>query len=234
MTLRIKDLHQTSRPQEKLELNGAESLSEAELLAMILRSGTQKRNVLELANELLSSAGSLKQLTAWDHRDFLKIHGIGKVKALQLATVVEIARRTMNSASIKMPILDSSDLVYEYISPFASGLHVEKFWVLSLNRKNRLIHCKELTSGTATSSLVHPREVLKEAILNNAIAIIVCHNHPSGDPTPSAADLKVTKNLNEACKTMGIDMLDHVIAGLPNHSKQYSDGYYSFADSGIL
>jgi DNA repair protein RadC len=235
MSQRIKDLATENRPQERLEKKGAQALSDAELLAMILRTGIQGTNVVELSHSLISKAGSLTKLIRWDHRDFLQVKGIGKVKALQLAAVVEIARRVLNQDNSAIdPKMDSAESVYQYMYPIAAGLNVEKFWTLSLNRKNRIIKCQENTSGTATSSLVHPREVLKEAILNNATALIVAHNHPSGDPTPSQADIKVTKTLQEACKAINIDLLDHVIIGEKNQSSSFPSGYYSFSDSGLL
>lgn len=234
MTTRIKDIQASDRPQERLEKLGAQSLSDKELLAMILRSGTKNKNVLDLAQELLLQAGSLQKLTLWDHRDFLRIHGIGTVKALQLASVVEIARRNIQSTLPEDPILDSAELVFHFLRPYSKDLSIEKFWVLSLNRKNRLIRCHENTSGTATSSLVHPREVFQEAIRNNASAIIVAHNHPSGDPSPSSSDIRVTKKLNEASKAIEIELLDHIVIGKKLYSKHFPKGYYSFAENGLI
>jgi DNA repair protein RadC len=132
------------------------------------------------------------------------------------------------------PILDSAELVFHFLRPYSKDLSIEKFWVLSLNRKNRLIRCHENTSGTATSSLVHPREVFQEAIRNNASAIIVAHNHPSGDPSPSSSDIRVTKKLNEASKAIEIELLDHIVIGKKLYSKHFPKGYYSFAENGLI
>jgi DNA repair protein RadC len=129
--------------------------------------------------------------------------------------------------------MDTPEGVFAWLLPIAEGLSVEKFWALSLNRKNRLIRCEVITSGTATASLVHPREVFRPAIRNSATAIICAHNHPSGDPSPSQADIRVTKQLREAAKIVQIDLLDHIIIGSTSLDPAQK-GFYSFAESGLL
>lgn len=230
---KLKELAVSERPQERLEKQGPQALSDSELLAMILRSGSKGYNVLNVASELLKQAGSLKKLITWNHSQFKKIKGIGHVKGLQLVTVVEICRRVLESNEAEDPILDSPDSVYEFMKAHTMGLEVEKFWAISLNRKNRLIRLSEITSGTASNSLVHPREVFRESIQNGASAIICVHNHPSGDPSPSAADIRVTRQLRDASKVIGIDLLDHIVTGSPKADPR-NTGYYSFQDSGIL
>jgi DNA repair protein RadC len=233
-TNRLQTLASGDRPQERLEKLGAGALSDSELLAMLLRSGTKGHDVLTLSNRLIQEAGSLAGLIQWREADFKKLKGIGHVKALQLITVMEVARRVLaHAGSHTPPLIDSADKAAGFLRSFAHGVLVEKFWVLCLNRKNRLIKCTEITSGTASSTLAHPREVFREAIKESASAILCAHNHPSGDPTPSAADIRMTRTLREAAKAVEIDLLDHVILGQPL-SDPAGQGYYSFREAGIL
>ncbi|MBP7482228.1 MAG: DNA repair protein RadC, partial [Lacunisphaera sp.] len=160
--------------------------------------------------------------------------GIGRVKALQLVTVMEIVRRGQaRGASPEDEMLNRPDLIHTHFKPQIAGLAVEKFWVLCLNRKNRLLKQAEITSGTATSSLAHPREVFREAIRHGATAIICVHNHPSGDPAPSAADVQVTRQMRDAAKAVDIELLDHVIVGREGADPQ-GRGYYSFREAGVI
>ncbi len=232
-SLRLRDLAVNERPQERLEKHGPGALSDTELLAMLLRSGSKDLDVLSLSSRIISEAGSLAGLLTWTDSDFRKLKGIGRVKALQLITVMEMARRVLSDDRENPPNFSSPEEVYRHFIPMAAGLEVEKFWVLCLNRKNRLIKRIEVTSGTANSSLAHPREVYREAIRVSASGIICAHNHPSGDPAPSAADLKITHLLREAAKTVEIDLLDHVIIGKPQ-SDPLGRGYYSFSESGNI
>jgi len=227
------EIAETERPQERLERLGASALSDAELIAMILRSGSKGNNVLNVAASLLQDAGSLSQLINWNDGEFVKIKGIGKVKALQLVVVIEVCRRILASEEDDLPVLDDPKRVFKYMRSRTIGLDVEKFWTLCLNRKNRLLRVCEATSGTASNSLVHPREVFREAIRFGASSVICVHNHPSGDPSPSAADIKVTRQLREASTVLGIPILDHVIAGTPKTDPS-GLGWYSFQDSGML
>jgi DNA repair protein RadC len=223
----------TDRPQERLEKLGPDALSDSELLAMLLRSGTRGHDVLTLASQLLGEAGSLSSLVAWRQPEFKKLKGIGRVKALQLVTVMEIARRVATQQHGEAPLLNRADLVARYVEAFAAGLEVEKFWVLCLNRKNRLLKRVEITSGTATAALAHPREVFRAAIREAAAAVICVHNHPSGDPAPSAPDVQVTRQLREAAKAVDIELLDHVIVGRVSADPQ-GRGYFSFREAGML
>ncbi len=232
-TPRVKDLAAGERPQERLEKHGAGALSDSELLAMLLRSGQKGLSVVGMSQQLITEAGSLAGLTRWREADFRKIKGIGRIKALQLITVMEIARRVLGTAAEPNPVLNRPELVYDHFRSLITGLAVEKFWVLCLNRKNRLIRQVEITSGTATSSLAHPREVFREAIHHGATAVVCVHNHPSGDPAPSAADVQVTRQLREAAKTVDIDLQDHVIVG-QTAADPRGTGYYSFREAGVL
>lgn len=232
---RIKDMVASERPQERLEQHGPEALSDRELLALILRTGQRGIDIVTLTGDLLDRAGSLAKLMHWTRDDFMQVHGIGAVKAAQLVTVMELAKRMIrhwdeDEADIRY---DAPGLVFRRYRSRTAGLDVEKFFVLCLDRKNRLIRDLEVSSGTATSALVHPREVFREAIRLNATAVIVAHNHPSGDPAPSRADIQVTRQLREAAKAIQIELLDHVVLGNKANDPQ-GLGYYSFNDAGLL
>jgi DNA repair protein RadC len=230
---RLRGLVVSERPQERLETFGAGALSDTELLAMLLRSGTHGQDVLTLAARLLTEGGSLGGLIAWREADFRRLKGIGRVKALQLVAVMEVARRVLGTPASEAPLLTRADLIAGYLQPWVAGLEVEKLWVLCLNRKNRLIKRVEVTSGTATSALAHPREVFRAAIRESAAGIVCAHNHPSGDPSPSAADLQITRLLRDAAQTVEIGLLDHVIIGRAA-ADPTGRGYYSFREAGII
>jgi DNA repair protein RadC len=232
--LRLKDLAVDERPQERLERLGPGALSDTELLAMLLRSGRKGHNVLSIAQRLITEAGSLRALIRWHQSDFRRLPGIGRVKALQLVTIMEIVRRGIApDPTPEEQVLNRPELVHRHFMAQIAGLAVEKFWVLCLNRKNRLLKQVEVTSGTATSSLAHPREVFREAIRHGSTAVVCVHNHPSGDPAPSAADVQVTRQLREAAKALDIELLDHVIVGRAG-ADPLGRGFYSFRESGVL
>jgi len=176
--VKLREMAAGERPQERMEAHGPGALSDTELLAMLLRSGTRGYDVISLSSRLIADAGSLSALLSWSADDFERVPGIGRVKALQLLTVMEVARRILVRQPESAPIFNQPERVFENLLPIAAGLGVEKFWVLCLNRKNRLLRRHEATSGTATSSLVHPREVYREAIRAGASAVICAHNHP--------------------------------------------------------
>ena len=230
---RLREMAAGERPQERLERLGAGALSDTELLAMLLRSGTRGQDVMTLATRLLAEGGSLAGLMAWRAPQFRALRGIGHVKALQLLTTMEIARRVIGQQAADAPVLNRADVVAAYFQPFTLGLEVEKFWVLCLNRKNRLLKRVEVTSGTATAALAHPREVFREAIREAATAVVCVHNHPSGDPAPSAADLQITRQLREAAKAVDIDLLGHVILGR-TAADPTGRGFYSFREAGLI
>ncbi|MSU51380.1 MAG: JAB domain-containing protein [Opitutus sp.] len=230
---RLREMALGERPQERLEKHGASALSDTELLAMLLRSGTRGQDVMTLSSRLIAEAGSLAGLLGWHDADFRKLKGIGRVKALQLLTVMEIAKRVIGQQTGEEPLLNRADLVIAYLRPYMAGLEVEKFFVLCLNRKNRLLKRIEISSGTAHTALAHPREVFRAAMRESACAIVCAHNHPSGDPAPSAADMHVTRLLREAARTVDIQLLDHVILGRPACDPT-GRGYYSFREVGAL
>jgi DNA repair protein RadC len=224
----------SERPQNRLENFGASALSDTELLAMALQgSGMRPELALQLAARLIVSAGSVAGLLSWKSEDYRRVKGIGPVKASQLAATAELARRMMIRSQPVAPLLNRADLVAAHLAPIVAGLEIEKFWVLCLTRKNRLLKQVEITSGTATAALAHPREVYRAAIRASATGIICAHNHPSGDPAPSAPDMQVTRQLREAAKAVDIELLDHVIVGR-SEADPLSRGYFSFREAGIL
>ena len=231
--MKLKLLASDGRPQERLEKLGASALSDVELLAMLLRSGSKQKDVLEISFDLIAEAGSLANLTKWSVEDFTSRHGIGKIKALQLKAVMEVSNRVLQSHMQAPRVIDSAEKVHQFFQPIIHSLEVEKFWLLALNRKNHLIKAREITSGTVSSSLVHPRECFREAIKLNASAVIFTHNHPSGDPSPSAADIQVTRKLKAAAEIIDIELLDHVILGHTNPESPLP-AYYSFAENGLF
>lgn len=222
------------RPQERLETFGVSALSDTELIATFLHGiGQRTEDVLAEASRLIAEAGSIHGLASWQPADYRRCKGIGRIKALRLAAVAEIGRRMMSEPASPNLLCDRVDTILALLKPMTAGLQVEKFWVLCLNRRNRLIKLVQLTSGTATATLAHPREVYREALRHAASAIVCVHNHPSGDPAPSAPDVQVTRMLWDASKAIDIALLDHVICGSPERDPLGS-GYFSFRQAGML
>jgi DNA repair protein RadC len=230
----LREVAPSERPQERLLRLGASALSDRELIALLLRSGTRGRDVYQVSHELLTTTGSLARLASWSAADFKRIQGVGTVKSVQLAAVAELARRvTVQSAASSQPVLNRPEAIADFLRPWSDGLEIEKFWVLCLNRKHRLMQRVEITSGIATSSLAHPREVFRAAVREGAVAIACAHNHPSGDPAPSSADIAVTRQLREASRALDITLVDHVIVGTVGHDPLHR-GFYSFREAGLL
>lgn len=221
------------QPQQRFETYGVGALSDTELIALLIHTGIRGHSVLALASQLIAQAGSIAGLASWQPTDFQRLRGIGRGKARQLAALIEVGRRMMKEPANAAPKMDRPEVIADYLAPIARGLAIEKFWVLCLNRKNRLIRLVEVTSGTATSALAHPREVFRCAIQHGATAIVCAHNHPSGDPGASSADVQVTRQLREAAKAVDIELLDHVIVGEKSADPQ-ARGYFSFREAGIL
>jgi DNA repair protein RadC len=220
-------------PRERLARAGPAALSDSELLAVLLCHGCRGEDVVALGGRVLSEAGSLSGLARWRLGDFRRLRGLGPVKALQLVAAIELARRLLLSPHGEAPLLDQPVQVRDYQLPLATGLEVEKFWVLCLNRRHRLLRRVELTSGTAHATLAHPREVFGLAVREGASAIVCAHNHPSGDPAPSAPDVQVTRLLRDSGRTLDIALLDHVILGRAG-ADPLGKGYYSFREAGVV
>lgn len=229
----LRAMADNERPQERLARLGPTALSDTELLAMLLRSGTQGHDVVTLATRLIQAAGSLHGLTRWVEADFRRMRGIGPVKALQLVTVMEIARRILFQGMGEAPQMDTTAAVAAYMRPQTQGLTVEKCWTLCLNTRMRLLRSVEITSGTADRSLCHAREVFRDAIRESATGVILVHNHPSGDPSPSSIDTALTRQLRQASEVLEIKLVDHIIMGIPDADPS-GRGFFSFREMGML
>lgn len=217
----IKEISKEERPRERLEKNGVSALSNAELLAVILQKGTKGENIIDLSNRIISKFG-LDKLNACSLSELMSIKGIGKAKAMQIKVLFEFNKRhnlsRQNGKSIK-----SAKAVYEYASQILNSNDKEQFMILHLDSKNRIIKDEVISIGTLNASIIHPREIFKSAIKESANAIILVHNHPSGDSEPSTEDEYVTEKLFEAGELLNIKVLDHVIIGKEN--------YYSFKEN---
>lgn len=219
MTIGIKQLPETERPYEKLELYGEKMLSNAELLAIIIKSGTKENTSVELANKILSLNGNdcknnmLQSLQDTSLEEFQKIKGIGKVKAIQLKAVCELARRMSQPINRKAIKVNSSQDVANLLMNELRYEKVEYVKLLLLNAKNIIVRIIDISKGGSNSAVVEPKEVLQEAIRAGIPKIILVHNHPSGDSTPSPADIEMTKRMYSAANILGIQLLDHIVIG---------------------
>ncbi len=237
--LKVKELPQEMRPREEFLRRGAANVPDEVLLAIILRTGIPGKNVTELSRELLRRYNGLANLSKVDFEELLGlgIKGLGRVKCMELASALEISRRVMehNRQHDKLedtPAIRNPESAYLLLAPLARGLHQEIFWALLLNTKNRLIGQPiETTRGLIDSSPVHPREVFTKAVRYSAAAVILAHNHPSGDPTPSKEDIDITRRLIEAARIIGIRVTDHLIIGKPSGT---SPGYISLREQNLV
>lgn len=213
--MKIKDLPKIERPREKLIAKGAENLKDSELLAILLRTGTIGKNVIEIASQILTKY-SKKRLLQMTYADLSKISGIDSAKATTLLAAFELSKRALEVNDTNLPVIsDAKDAVAQLSD--MRGLKKEHLVALYLNAKNQLVHKETISMGTLNANLVHPREVFEPALKYSAEQIIAAHNHPSGDPKPSEDDLEVTKRLTEAGKMMGIELMDHVIVSKNSH-----------------
>lgn len=215
MTIKIKQLPESERPYEKLEIYGEKMLSNAELLAIIIKSGTKENTSVELANKILSLVDNnvLQSLQDMSLEDFKSIKGIGKVKAIQLKAVCELARRMSQPLNKKNVKVNSSVDVAELLMNELRFEKVEHVKLLLLNSKNFIVRIVDISKGGMNSAIVEPKEILQEAIKSGIPRIILVHNHPSGDSTPSKADIELTKRLYSAANIIGIQLLDHIVIG---------------------
>jgi DNA repair protein RadC len=209
----LRDIPREDRPRERMMIDGAEALSDAELLAILLRTGTRNESAVNLANRILRECGGLRQLVDMSIAELINIRGVGPAKAVQLRAGIELGRRLARRAASDRPAIrkpeDAAKLVMEDLR---SELK-EHFVCLFLNTKNQVLARETLSVGTLNASLVHPREVFRAAIKRGSASIICLHNHPSGDPTPSPEDIALTRRLQEAGALIGIDVLDHIVIG---------------------
>ena len=229
----LKDQPPSERPRERLAAKGPGALSDAELIAILLRTGLKGTNVVEVAAQLLKRFGSLQALARAKVEDLRKVKGIGRDKAVTLIAAFTLARKMAEELQRESPVLDNPEAVVTLLKEQNRVKNVETLQVLLLNTRRRLIKVDEVSDGTIDTLLVHAREVFRGAIAANAHAVILAHNHPSGDPTPSEADIKVTRDLIRAGQLLKIDVLDHIIIGraTPERAKEYSSlrelGYFA-------
>jgi DNA repair protein RadC len=210
-TFTIHDLPAMERPRERLSKLGVEALSAQEIISLILGRGTAGESVTILAQKLLSVFGDIKNMSAASPEQLMKIKGIGPAKAAQLVAAFEIGKRMEIAGEAVHPQVTKPEIIIAQIKPLLKGKKKEYFILVSLDTRNRIITRKTVSIGSLNSSIVHPREVFKEALAASAASVIFVHNHPSGDPTPSDDDIAITQRLADAGKILGIDVLDHII-----------------------
>jgi DNA repair protein RadC len=209
----IRDFPEDERPRERFMKYGPQSLSNHELIAILLRTGTKEESVLQLANRLLTQFEGLRLLKSATLEEMTQVKGIGQAKAIQFLAAVELGRRVANLAFADRYVIRSPEDGAKYMMDEMRFLTQEHFVCLYLNTKNQVIHKQTIFIGSLNASIVHPREVYREALRRSAASIICLHNHPSGDPGPSREDIDVTKRLAECGKIIGVDLLDHLIIG---------------------
>ena len=207
----LREIPKEDRPRERLLQFGAEALSNAELVAILLRTGTISESAVKLAGKVLTAAGGLRNMVDMSVEQLVAIKGIGKAKALQVKAGIELGRRLTRAGLQDTPAIRSPRDAADLVSDELKYLQKEHFVVLFLNTKNRVIGKETLSIGSLNASIVHPREVFRSAIQKSSASIICAHNHPSGDPTPSPEDIEVTRRLAESGKLVGIELLDHLI-----------------------
>ena len=231
-SIRIKDLPANQRPRERLVEHGAEHLRDAELIAILLRTGLKGASAIQVAEQLLQKFTTLDKLSRAGLEDLQQIKGIGRDKAIALNCAFTLARRMAAEIRPEAPMLDNPQSIADLLREENRAYHVECFQVVLLNTRRRLIKVETVSQGTLDTILVHAREVFKSAISASASALILVHNHPSGDPTPSEADIKVTRDLIRAGQLLKIEVLDHVILG--RKTEQRPQDYVSLRELGYF
>ena len=225
--LTIRQLAEDDRPREKMMQKGAEALSDAELIAILIGSGNKEESAVTLSQRMLSTCGGdLNQLSKWQLEEYACFKGMGPAKSLTVMAALELGRRRKLQERMERPIITSSVDIYELFHPLMADLPTEEFWVLLLNRSNRVIGKERISSGGIDQTTADIRTILREALLARATQIAVIHNHPSGNARPSQEDRRITERIKEAGRIMSIHLTDHVIV---------CDGsYFSFNDEGLL
>ncbi len=223
----IKQWAKDDRPREKLLLNGAETLSNSELLAILIHNGSKEKTAVDLAKEVLKlGKDNLGELGKLSIKELMKIKGIGEAKAITIAYALEIGRRRGVTAPLEKSIVKSSGDIARYLQTKLKDYRHEVFAVLFLNRANKINHFEIVSEGGITGTVADPRVILRKALEQDAVNIILCHNHPSGSLKPSRADEQLTTKIKQAARFIDITVMDHLIVS--------EDGYYSFADEGLL
>ena len=223
----IKQWAKDDRPREKLLMKGAESLSDSELLAILIVNGTRSKTAIDLAKEILIlGKNNLPELGKLSVKELMKIKGIGEAKAITIVAALEIGRRRQAMNYREKAVMTSSNDVANYLQSLLKDYRHEVFAVLFLNRANKINHFQIVSEGGITGTVADPRIILKKALEEDAVSMVLCHNHPSGSLKPSMADVELTRKIKEAAKFFDIKVMDHLIVS--------DAGYYSFADEGIL
>ena len=227
MSIKITDWAIEDRPREKLMLKGAATLSDAELLGILISSGTKEKSAVDLGRELLCAVdNNLNSLGKLSVNDLKKIHGIGTARAVTIIAALELGRRRKLADALNIQKINGSKEVAEIFQPLLADLPHEEFWILFLNRSNSIIGRMKLSQGGVSGTVTDVRIIMKKALEYLASGIVVCHNHPSGNLDPSDADSHITQKIKEAGKLLDIQLHDHLIVS--------DKGYYSFADNGLL
>ena len=225
--LTIKSWAEADRPREKLVEKGKSTLSEAELIAILISSGNKNESAVDLSKRILNSVNNdLSELSKLTVNELTKFNGIGEAKAISIISALELGRRRRETKGLKKEKITSSKDIVEIFQPMMSDIKHEEFWVLLLNRANKIISKHNVSSGGVSGTVVDSKIIFKLAIENLASSVILCHNHPSGNTQPSDADIKLTKQIKDAGKLLEIAVLDHVIIT--------ERGFYSFADEGMI
>lgn len=223
----IKDWSVEDRPREKLLKSGVQTLSNAELIALLIGSGTREANAVHVARNILASAGNnLQELAMLTTDDLLKIKGIGTARAITLLAALELGKRKNSSYNGEAVMIKNSQTAFEVLVPTLGGLQHEEFWIIILNRAHKVIKTEKISQGGLTGTVIDTRMILKHALDKRATSLIIAHNHPSGNRKPSDADVKITRKIKNAAEIMDIQVLDHIIVA--------GDHYFSFADEGIM
>ena len=223
---RIKDWPETERPRERLLNNGPDALSDSELLGILIRIGNQKSTAMDLARQLLDEFGGLRGLDTQPASALCGVNGIGVAKAAQIKAALELAKRLVQQQWNGKERISGSEEAYQFVRLRMRDLQREQFRTIFLTTRNEIIAEKILFEGSLTESVVSPREIILSAVQLAAASVILLHNHPSGNPSPSLEDERVTEKLTKACRYADISVLDHIIVG--------KDSYFSFADEGLL
>lgn len=223
----IKNWSEDDRPREKLRNKGAENLSHSELIAILLQNGTRQKSAIDLAKDILQlGKNSLNELGKLSIKDLMSVKGIGEAKAIIVTAALELGRRRQAGENLEKPVVTSSTTIARYLQAQLKDYKQEVFMVVFLNRANRIKHSEIISKGGITGTVADPRIIMKKALQEEAISIILCHNHPSGSLKPSNADRTLTTKIKEAAQFFDIRLADHIIVS--------EDGYFSFADAGIL
>ncbi|SIP87224.1 DNA repair protein RadC [Chryseobacterium sp. RU37D] len=223
----IKFLAEDDRPREKFLLKGKNSLSDSELLAIIMGSGSRDETAVELARRILTSVNNnWHQLSLLSIKDLMKFKGVGEVKAISITTALEIGRRRASQEIPEKPVISNSHNAYQIFRNHLSDLRTEEFWAVFLNQSNRVIHLAQLTQGGINQSIVDIRVLFKTALDHYSTGIVIAHNHPSGNLKASREDIEITQKIKEAGKLLNIQLLDHLIIT--------QNSYFSFSDDGLL